>query len=188
MAAPPRALLLCALALLTSGCRQLADTLFVMDVETDEICKTERSLEFPAVPAGTRTLTQSIQFPLGQMGKDLPDKQLTAELRLRLFELNVTGGGADVRGIEYAKVSLRRLGSTEIIRTLLEYQRPEQVFSSTQLTLRGVEAVTVPQLAREDEVELIFEATGDLPTQPWTADVQACGGFSAQAHYFDLIF
>jgi hypothetical protein len=188
MPALPRALLLSAVMLLAPGCRQIADTLFVMDVETEEICKTERSFEFPAAPPGTASIARSLQFPLGQIGADLPEGQLATELRLRLFELNVTAGGADLSGIEYAKVSLRRPGSTEIIRTLLEYQRPTQVFSTTQLTLRGVEAVTVPQLAREDHVELIFEASGDLPAQAWTAEARACAALWARVHYFEVIF
>jgi hypothetical protein len=188
MRALPRVLLLCAATLLTSGCRKIADTLFLVYVETDEICKTERSLAFPATPQGTTTLQQTLSFPLGQLGADLPEGRLETELRLRLFELNITAGGADLSGIEYATVSLRRPGSTEIIRTLLEYNRPAQVFSPTQLSLRGVEAVNVPQLGREEQVELIFEASGELPRQAWAADVLACAGLSAQVHYFELIY
>jgi hypothetical protein len=188
MRALPRVLLLCAATLLTSGCRKIADTFFFVDLETEEICRTERSLAFPASPAGTATLEQTLPFPLGQVGTDLPEGRLDTQFRLRLFELDVTGGDADLTGIEYAKVSLRRPGSSEVIRTLLEYRRPAQVFSPTRLSLRGVEAVQVPQLAREERVELVFEASGDLPKQAWTADVQACAGLFGRVHYFDVIF
>jgi hypothetical protein len=184
----PRVLLLCAVTLLTSGCRKIADTFFFVDLETEEICKTERSLEFPASAAGTATVERTLSFPLGQVGADLPEGRLDTQFRLRLFELDVTGGEADLTGIEYAKVSLRRPGSAEVIRTLLEYRRPAQVFSPTRLSLRGVEAVQVPQLAREDEVELVFEASGNLPQQAWTADVRTCAGLFGRVHYFDVIF
>ncbi len=188
MRALPRVLLLCAATLLTSGCRKLADTLFLVYVETSEICNTERSLAFPATPEGTEMLERTVLMPLGQLGADLPEGRLETELRLRLFELSVTAGEADLSGIEYATVSLRRPGSTEIIRTLIEYRRPSQVFSTTQLSLRGVEAVNVPQLAREEQVELVFEASGKLPRQVWTADVRTCVGLSAQVHYFEFIY
>jgi hypothetical protein len=188
MRALPRVLLLSAALLLSSGCRRIADTFFVVDIETEEICETERSLAFAAATPEPAALERTVRFPLGQLGADLPEGRLDTEFRLRLFELTVTGGDADLSGIEYAKVSLRRAGSTEIIRTLLEYRRPAQVPSPTRLTLRGVEAVSVPQLAREDHVELVFEAQGDLPRQEWTADIQACAGLWARVHDFELIF
>ncbi len=188
MRALPRVLLLCVTTLLTTGCREIADTFFFVDLETEEICKTERSLAFPASPEGTTPLEQTLLFPLGQVGAEFPEGRLDTQFRLRLFEIDVTGGEADLTGIEYAKVSLRRTGSAEVIRTLLEYRRPAQVFSTTRLSLRGVEAVQVPELAREDQVELVFEASGDLPRQAWTADVRACAGLFGRAHYFDVIF
>jgi hypothetical protein len=188
MRALPRVFLLSAALVVAPGCRKLADTLFVVDAEMEEICKTERSLAFPAAPGSDFAINQAVRFPLGQIGSDLPEGRLETELRLKLFELNVTSGGADLGGIEYAKVSLRRPGSTEVIRTLLEYHRPAQVYSPTRLSLRGVEAVSVPELARDSEVELVFEARGSLPRQEWTADLQACAGLWARVHYFDLIF
>ncbi|PTL84238.1 hypothetical protein [Vitiosangium sp. GDMCC 1.1324] len=184
----PRVLLLTATTLLTSGCRKLADTFFVVNAETEEICKTERSISFPAATPDTRALTHTFEFPLGEIGADLPEGRLATDFRLRLFELAVTEGGADLSTLEYAKVSLRRTGSTEIIRTLLEYQQPTEAFSPTSITLRGVEAASVPQLARDDRLELVLEARGTLPPQAWTGDIRACAGLSAEVHYFDFIF
>ncbi|MGZ3459127.1 MAG: hypothetical protein ACXU86_11565 [Archangium sp.] len=188
MHALPRVLLLTATALLAPGCRELADTLFVVNAQTDEICKTERNITFPAPAPGTDTLTYTLEFPLGQLGSDLPGGLLDTELRLRLFQLDVTGGGADLSGLEYAKVSLKRVGSPEVIRTLVEYRQPSQAFSPSQVALRGVEPTSVPQLAREDRVELVFEAQGSLPAQAWTADIRACTGLWTEVHYFHLIF
>lgn len=188
MRALPRALLLCTVLLLAPGCRRIADTFFVVGIDSEEICKTERNVTFPASGPSPATLEETLQFPLGQLGQDLPEGRLETELRLRLFELNVTGGEVDLGGIESAKVSLRRQGSGEVIRTLLEYRRPAQVFSPTQLSLRGVEPASVPQLGREEMVELVFEATGDLPRQEWTADIQVCAGMQAEVHAFNLLF
>ncbi|WNG40158.1 hypothetical protein F0U60_45420 [Archangium minus] len=188
MSALPRVLLLTAATLLTSGCRKIADTFFVVNAETEEICKTERSIPIPAAAPGTGTLVHTFEFPLGEIGADLPEGRLETEFRLRLFALDVTGGDVDLSGIESAKVSLRRPGSTEIIRTLLEYRQPTDAFSPTRITLRGVEAVSVAQLARDNRLELVFEAQGTLPPQAWTADLQACAALRAEVHYFRFIF
>lgn len=172
---------------LLPGCREIADTFFVVNGETQQQCKTQQGLMFPAA-SGEGSLTYTLEFPLGQVGNDLPDGQLDTEFRLRLFELVVTGGDADLSGIQSAKVSLRRSGSTELIRTLVESNQPSQAFSATRLTLRGVEPASVPQLGRDEQVELVLEAQGTLPSQPWTADLQACVGLSSEVHYFHLIF
>ncbi|HEY0093384.1 MAG TPA: hypothetical protein VGB96_03630 [Archangium sp.] len=183
-----RVLPLTATLLLAPGCRKIADTFFVVNAETEEICENQRSLEFPAAGPETRRLERTFEFPLGQIGADLPEGRLETEFRLKLFELDVTGGEVDLSGLEYAKVSLKRPGAQEVIRTLLEFQQPSQAFSPTRLTLRGVEAASVAQLAREDRVELVFEVRGTLPPQAWTADLRACAGLRAEVHYFELIF
>jgi hypothetical protein len=183
-----RVLLLSATLLLVPGCQKIANTFFVVDVESDEICKLEQGIGFPAAEPGSRTLSHIFVFPLGEIGADLPEGRLDTEFRLRLFDLDATGSEVDLNGIEYAKVSLRREGSTEIIRTLLEYRRSSQRLSPTRLTLRGGEATSVPQLARDDQLELVFEAQGELPPRAWTAKMQACAGLWARVHYFHLIF
>ncbi|QRN98993.1 hypothetical protein JRI60_08190 [Archangium violaceum] len=188
MRALSRVLLLSAPLLLAPGCRKIADTFFVVDAENEEICKTEQGIEFPAAAPGSQTLSHTFVFPLGEIGADLPEGRLETEFRLRLFDFGATGGEVDLNGIEYAKVSLRREGSTEIIRTLLEYRRSSQTDSPTRLTLRGGEAASVPQLARADRLELVFEAQGELPQQAWTADMRACAGLWARVHYFHIIF
>ncbi|HYO65436.1 MAG TPA: hypothetical protein VEU33_05085 [Archangium sp.] len=188
MRALPRVLLLTTALLLAPGCRKIADTFFVVNAETEEICKSQRSIAFTAAGPDTRTLVYTFEFPLGQLGADLPPGRLETDFRLRLFQLDVTGDSADLGGLEYAKVSLRRMGAEEPIRILLEYRQPSQAFSPTQLMLRGVEAASVAELAREDRLELVFETQGTLPAQPWTADILACAGLRAEVHYFDFIF
>ncbi|WP_375767908.1 hypothetical protein NR798_40515 [Archangium gephyra] len=188
MRALPRVLLLTVLVLLAPGCRKIADTFFVVNAETEEICENVRNIEFPAAGPDTTALVRTFEFPLGQIGADLPEGRLETEFRLKLFELNVSGGDADLSGLEYAKVSLKRPGAQEVIRTLLEFQQPSQAFSPTRLTLRGVEAASVAELAREDRLELVFEVRGTLPAQAWTADLLACAGLRAEVHYFELIF
>jgi hypothetical protein len=181
-------LLLSTLALLVSGCRDIADTLFIVEAENEEICKTLRGVGFPGAPNGTSTLNYTFPFPLGQLGSELPEGRLESALSLKLFEITVTEGNADLSTIEYAKISLRRQGTDEIIRTLLEYNRPAEVYSTTKLTVQGIDTVDVPGLARDEAVDLVFEARGGLPPQGWKADLKACAGIWARVHYFDFIF
>ena len=174
--------------LLLPGCRKITETFFVVNAEVEQLCKTERDLTFAPAAPGTQTLGHTLEFPLGQLGADLPEGLLDTEFRLRLFELVVTAGDADLSGIQTAKVSLRRRGSTELIRTLLEYSQPSQAFSTTRITLRGVEAASVQNLGRDEQLDLVFEARGTLPPQGWTADLQACVGLRSEVHYFHFIF
>jgi|GEM_PF-1117951 len=189
MPALPRVLMLTTAVLFAPGCRKIADTFFVVTAETDELCKSERSLTFSG--DGTDTLTRTVTFPLGQMGADLPEGHLETELRLRLFELDVTGGAVDLKeNLQMVKVSLRRQGATEFIRTLLEQENnaPSQAFTPTRLVLRGVEAASVPELARDEQVELVLEARTREPLPEWTADLQVCASLRAEVHYFHLIY
>ena len=188
MLLPPRVLLCCALLPLVSGCREIADTFFVVNAETDELCQSETGHVF--APTGD-TLAYTVDFPLGQLGRDLPEGALDTELRLRLFEVDVpedSGQGVDLSGLETAKVSLRREASPELIRTLLEYSRPSQAFSPRRLSLRGVEAASVPGLGRDERVRLVFEARGPLPTQAWSANLRVCASLRAEVHAFHLIY
>ena len=192
MSAPLRVLLLSLLALSASGCRKIANTFFVATAETDSLCQGEQGLEFPAAAPGEETLTRTVVVPLGQIGGDLPEGRLDTELWLRLFEFDVASDDVDpkvdLNGLRTVKVSLRRQGSPELIRTLLEYSQPSQAFSPRRLTLRAVEAASVTDLGRDERVELVFEAQGVLPTQAWTANVTACVSLRAEVHYFQFIF
>jgi len=181
-------LFLTSLALLVSGCRDIADTFFIVEAENEEICKTLRGAGFPAAPPGISTIHYTFPFPIGQMGADLPAGRLESELSLKLFEITVTAGNADLSSIEYAKISLRRQGSTEVIRTLLEYNRPADALATSKLIVQGIDTVNVPELARDEVVDLVFEARGSLPQQGWKADLRACAGVWARVHYFDFIF
>ena len=188
MPALARVLLLTATALLASGCRKIADTFFVVTAETEEICQSESGVSFSGAAPGQQTLERTVEVPLGQIGQDLPEGRVDTDLSLRLFTLEVTGGDADLSQLQTVKVSLRRQGSTELIRTLLEYSQPSQAFSPNLLALRAVEATSVPDLARDERLELVLEARGTLPAQAWTADLQACVGVRAEVHYFEFIF
>jgi hypothetical protein len=178
-----RTLLLSAAATLASGC----DSLFFVEAEAEEVCQTEQNVTFPGAFPGTASIQQSFELPIGDVGGTLPEGQMESELTLRLFEVTVTGGGADLRGIERASVVLQRPGTTETIK-LIDYVRAENAPSGTTLTLAASAPVDVLELARQEQLQLNFEARGSLPQQSWTANLRACAGLRAKVDYFDLAF
>lgn len=175
-----RALLLCSTALFATGC----DSLFFIEAEAEEICKTEPDLEFPAAFPGTASVQQTLTFPLGDLSTPLPDDaDVDTELRLKVFEVTAD---TDLSGIERASVSVRKPGTSDAI-LVGEYRRtgtsPTRVI---RLTSSG--AVDLLDLGREEELDFIFDARGSLPIESWTATLRACAGVRARADYFDFVF
>lgn len=175
-----RALLLSCLALLATGC----DSLFFIEAEAEEICKTEPGLEFPAAFPGTASVQQTLTFPLGDFADPLPEEaDVETALRLKLFEV---AADTDLSGIERATVSVRKPGTEDTI-LIGEYRRTSTTATQT-LRLTGSGAVDLLDLARQEELDFVFDARGSLPTESWTASLKACAGIRAKASYFDLVF
>ncbi|NTX03409.1 hypothetical protein HUA74_34245 [Myxococcus sp. CA051A] len=175
-----RALVLSTCALVATGC----DSLFFIEAEAEEICKAEPDVDFPAAFPGTLSIEYSMEFPLGDFDEVLPqDTDVETELRLKGFEVT---SSTDLSGIERASVSVVRPGTSESI-LIGEYRRTNT--SPTQsIRLTGSGAVNLLDMAREDALELTFEARGSLPTRDWNARIEACAGVRAKANYFDLVF
>ena len=178
-----RILLLTATASLLTACD---GPLFFAEAETEEICKTESRVTFPAALPGTSSVQQSFELPIGDTGAALPEGDMESELRLKVFEITATSN-VDLRSIESATLTLRQPGSTTGIR-LVEYRRPADSGPLTKITLTASAPIDVLELAREDTLEMTFEARGALPQQEWTASLRACAGLRSQVDYFDLIF
>ncbi|MCY1019922.1 hypothetical protein [Pyxidicoccus sp. MSG2] len=176
-----RALLLSSAALFATGC----DSLFAIEAEAEEICKTEPDLSFPAAFPGTASVQQTLTFPLGDFADPLPEEaDLETELRLKVFEVTAD---TDISGIERASVSVRKPGSEDTI-LIGEFRRTGSGGPTQTLRLSGSGAVDLLDLARQDELDFVFDARGSLPTESWTATLRACAGIRAKANYFDLIF
>ncbi len=179
-----RVLVLTVAATLATGC----DSLFFVEAETEEICKTESSVSFPAAPPGTLSLRQAFSLPLGDVGESLPEGQMESELRLRLFEITALSGNPDLRGIEFATITAQPSDPAIAPIKLLDYQRPASGASANVISITGTNPVDVLALAREERLPLVFEARGSLPQQAWTAKVQICAGLRARVSYSDFIF
>jgi hypothetical protein len=177
---PYRALLLSAALLMTTGC----ESLFTIEAEAEEICKTEADISFPGVLPITGSVRHSLNFPLGDFSEPLPaEAELKTEMRLKVFEVTAD---TDLSGIERASVSVRKPGSDESIR-IGDYRRTGTGPSQT-LRITGTGAVDLLDLARQEELEVTFEASGSLPSEDWTADLRICAGIRAEANYFHLLF
>ncbi|MBU8895443.1 hypothetical protein DRW03_14510 [Corallococcus sp. H22C18031201] len=175
-----RALLLCAAPLLVTGC----DSLFTLEVEAEEICKTQADVSFPAAPSGTASVQQTLSLPLGDFAEPLPeDVEVTSALRLKTFEVDAN---TDLSGIERATVSLRKPGSDEVI-LVGEYRR-SGTGPVRQIRLTGGGAVDVLDLAKQSNLDFVFDAKGSLPSTQWTANMKVCAAVKARANYFNLLF
>jgi hypothetical protein len=180
---PALRILLATLPLLTTGC----GSLFFVEAETEEVCKTQRDVSFPGGLPIPGTVSQTLLFPVGDITATVPTGDTDSELRLRSFELTATSGNPDLSGIEVASMSLRLTGQSQPTR-LLEYRRPASQPPTQRLSATGDSVLDLQELIRRDELELTFQASGTLPPSSWTADLKVCAGLRLRADVLDLIF
>ncbi|WP_224372416.1 hypothetical protein [Hyalangium versicolor] len=178
---PSIRILLIALPLLATGC----DSLFYVEAETDEVCKTERKLSFPASIPIPGTVSRTMEFPVGDIIGTIPTGSTEAQLRMRLFELTTTD--VDLSGVEKASVSLRLEGQSAPMK-LLEYKRPANQTATQKLTATGSGVLDLNELIRQENLELTFEASGTLPQRDWNGDLRVCAGLWLKTDVLDLIF
>jgi hypothetical protein len=176
-----RHVLLLATCGLLAGCRDFSwEKLFFVEVEEEEVCKTDESLEIPGANVGTMEVTKVVPF-------DVPTSQFQpeeTELVLQLIEATLSSpdDSSLLDGIEEAEVKVRPEGSTDPQQelVLLRYQRPPGS-NGQPVTLRG-EKVDVSTLAGS-RLELFLHAKGMLPNEPWTVRFEACGYMRGRWNY-----
>src|SRR5690606_33704652 len=116
---PSIRILLISLPLLTTGC----SSLFSVEAETEELCKTQHNVSFPGLPLPPGTVSQTVDYPIGGLVGTLPAESTEARLRMRLFEVTATGGNPELSGVERASVALR-FPDQPTLTKVLEYRRP----------------------------------------------------------------
>jgi hypothetical protein len=176
-------ILLITLPLLATGC----GSLFYVEAETEEICKTQRNVEFPASIPIPGTVSQTINFPIGDVRNTLPQGSTEAELRVKLFEVTARTGNPDLSGVERASVAVR-LPSQSTPTKLLEYRRPANQPPTQKIAATGSGILNFNELTQQENLELTLEASGTLPQRDWTADVRVCAGLWLRTDVLDLIF
>jgi hypothetical protein len=180
---PSLRILLITLPLLTTGC----SSLFSVEAETEEICKTQRNVSFPGSIPIPGTVSQTINFPIGDLTATIPAGSTEAKLRMRLFEVSATSGNPELSGVERASVALR-LPSQATATKVLEYRRPANQASTQKISATGSGELNINELLGQDSLELTLEASGTLPRSNWTADVRVCAGLFLKADVLDLLF
>jgi hypothetical protein len=176
-------LLLLTVPLLTTGC----ESLFYVEAKTEELCKIQRNLSFPAAIAIPGTVSQTFNFPVKDLTATIPTGDTEALLTMKLFELTPTSGNPDLGGIERATLSVRLDGQTQATK-LLEYQRSASQPNPQKLSATGNGTLDLQKVLRQEDLELTMEASGVLPTRQWTADLRVCAGLSLKADFFDMLF
>ena len=178
--------LLCASALLATGC----DNLLFLEAETEEVCKTQGGNAVNGVPLGGEgTLDQTLAFPVGAFGETaLPEGSLELVMRAKQFSVTATDPTIDLSGIRNATLHARRAGDTGEGTLLLTFTRAGGGTPTPRFELTGDQEVDLMEFNRGEDLELLFRATGSLPSRDWTAELRGCAGLRARGDYSDLIF
>lgn len=180
---PSFRILFLALPLLATGC----GSLFYVEAETDEVCKTQHNVTFPgSIPIPGNTSAKFF-FPIGDITSTIPRGSTDAQLRVHRFDVTATSGNPELSGVERASVAIRLPGDPAPT-VLLEYRRPANQTSTQKLSAVGSGVLDLNQLLEQDELELDLAASGVLPTQEWKADVRVCAGLWLRTDVLDLIF
>ena len=181
----PLSLLLCASALLVTGC----DNLFFLEAETEEICKTQGGNDVMGVPLGIEgTIEQSLAFPVGAFGETaLPEGSVALLMRAKSFSVTATDPTIDLSGIREASLFARRAGEAGEGTLLLTFTRAGGGTPTPRFELTGDQEVDLMEFNRGEDLELVFRATGSLPSRDWTADLRGCAGLRARGDYGDLL-
>lgn len=180
---PSFRILFLALPLLATGC----GSLFYVEAETEEVCRTEHNVTFPGSIPIPGTVSQEIHFPVGDITGTIPRGSTEAQLRVHLFEVTATSGNPELSGVERASVSIR-LPSDPTPTVLLEYRRPANQTSTQKLSAAGSGTLDLNQLLEQDQLVLNVTASGTLPTREWKADVRVCAGLWLRTDVLDLLF
>jgi hypothetical protein len=180
---PSLRILLIALPLLTTGC----SSLFYLEAETDEVCKTQHGVSFPGAPQIPGTVSQTFDFPVKDISATLPTGGTDAQLRIHLFEVTATSGNPDLSGVERASVAFS-VNAQSTPTKLLEYKRPTNQTRTEKLTATGEGVLDLNELSRTENLVVTVEASGTLPQNTWTADVRVCAGLWLRTDVLDLLF
>jgi hypothetical protein len=175
------------LVMLLGGCDSLLD----LRVQTEVLCVPVAKQSFspsmvpPGLPlAGTTSKTVMIDFskPLAQ----LPGKEAGIKLDVRLDQVFIrTTEPGDLGFVKRLKASLAPGNPAVDLPTvpLGEYLRPSPRMPTREVKIQSSHDANVFAYLDKEPARLLFTATGSLPTEPFTADVEACVFVQSQAKY-----
>jgi hypothetical protein len=174
-------------ALLLGGCDNLLD----LRVQTQTLCVPAASQSFSGATAppgplplpGTSTKTVMIDFskPLEQ----IPGEKAGLKLDVRLDQVFIRSATGDLSFVKRVKVSLAPGTASDALPTLYigEYDKGTAVAPIKELKVQSVLQANVINYFKDEPAKLMFTATGKLPGDAFTADVEACIFVQSRASY-----
>jgi hypothetical protein len=173
------------LALLVTGCDHLVDlrvqaeTLCVPVMSQSFTASTPPSGPLPLVGTASKTVMVDFSKPLGQ----IPGEKAGLKLDVRLDQVFIRST-SDLSFVKRVKVSLAPGTPDDALPTLYigEYDRTAMSPITEVKVQSGANSNVVKYLEKEP-AKLIFTATGKLPTDAFTADVEACVFVQSQGTY-----
>jgi hypothetical protein len=165
-------------ALLVAGCDALID----LRVQTETLCVPAASQMFAGATAppgplplpGTSTKTVMIDFskPLEQ----IPGEKAGLKLDVRLDSVFIRSMATDLSFVKRVKVSLAPGTPSDTLPPLYigEYVKGTPMPPVKELKVPSVLDANVLGYLKNEPAKLMFTATGKLPPDAFTADVEAC--------------
>ncbi len=165
-----RPLLAALLAIFTTGCSPL----FFAEVDEPLLCVTLISESFPAAPPGV-PVDEDFQYDLGQKLSILDDKAVV-ERSLRLESMRITATGVDLSGVSSLRVTAEpQTGSGAAPVDVVDVELPASSGPVTVIDAVANDQVELaPYLFDGSNIAIRAHLEGALPSQPWSADVEAC--------------
>jgi hypothetical protein len=175
-------------ALLFAGCDNLID----LRVQTEALCVPAASQSFSGATAppgplplpGTSSKTVMIDFskPLEQ----IPGEKAGLKLDVRLDQVFIRSAATDLSFIKRVKVSLAPGTPADSLPPLFigEYDKGAAAAAPIkELKVESVVKANVLGYLKDEPAKLMFTATGKLPGDAFTADVEACVYVQSRAAY-----
>lgn len=167
---PRLARLALAALLLPAGCGLLR-----AELELKTVCATLPDYAMPATPI-SGTFTTDLTYDLGADLDVLDDPDFSSSLRLQRLELAVApgSGAVDLAGVEALSATVLPPAGSSLPEVVAAAYTRGDAPSATFLAATTLSDANLVPYLDAGKAQLHLEATGDMPTQPWTATVTAC--------------
>ena len=166
------------------GCEQV----FFAEVDVPQVCQKLPSQQFEGVPPQFQQgkLERDFDYEVGQFLEGAEMGSLEGEAQLLSMTMSRLADSPALTFIDAASVQLLAPEGTELPPLkLIDYQK-QATDSGDALNLVGGKIDVLPYL-RAGKVKLKTSLEGTLPSEPWSADVEACFHLRARVYYYETL-
>jgi hypothetical protein len=174
-------------SLFLAGCDNVLD----LRVQAETLCVPAASQSFTGATAppgplplpGTSSKTVMVDF--SKALKQIPGEQAGLDLKVWLDQVFIRSMTADLAFIKRVKVTLAPGTASDMLPPVPigEYVKPATTTMTRELKVQGTSGTNVVKYLETEPARLIFTATGRLPMEAFTADVEACVFVQGQGTY-----